>query len=1098
MWKSVVVSFSYIILIGCMEKNTETNNELVKNPKSRKKDLLALQEIKNKAQEEAYKIAKQTASNAINQAIEDMQKQFASLSQEQIQAIKKIALETATATAIETANQIAENTAKNIASDTTNQAVENMQKQFASLSELQIQVIKTATLEIANQIAENTAKNIAFDITNQAVENMQKQFASLSQEQIQAIKKIALETATATAIETANQIAENTAQNIASDTTNQAIENMQKQFASLSQTQIQVIKETALETANQIAENTAQNIASDITNQAVENMQKQFASLSQEQIQAIKKIALETATATAIETANQIAENTAQNIASDTTNQAVENMQKQFASLSQTQIQVIKETALETANQIAENTAQNIASDITNQAVENMQKQFASLSQEQIQAIKKIALETATATAIETANQIAENTAQNIASDTTNQAIENMQKQFASLSQEQIQAIKSATLEVASATAREVADNILEDMVKQTTFAVTDRAIQEMEDTHSNLLKAGLRTIISAAIESATASILKSIDDTAKEEAIDTATTVAVEVAKEIIALDDDNQNPDPGYLKRQFFNLSFEQCDWKNKEYTTRLVQDHSFFPLSDPLKSMLESWDRFKTENDTEKMQEEMLNCSNPSHSESESPMRSSENSSSACTEDTASEKISGEFAYLSPLYDDFILSFFQESIKDTYFSENDVPLECFFAGAIRGAGIYDPGRSFYYCEKDANRPGNMSVTDDNKNARKILPRRACLNKDYIYLTARAFNKTADCFGFDKPEKEELFKLFNHESSFLHNIKSPTDAKCYGQLTTGTIKEINKQIYFRDISSPFPYSYIFDEVTEKCPGLQNAVLNPKIYKSIKQTGGKSIKKFNAIISQSPITCKITQNPYSCLFYAFYNFKKNSDEIEKQLKKSTSSFSKTNSIPKEFKDKFFLPISLNTMVGVTNAKGRDMIFWDDSELWPIVKNLSSDSLSNIRQLSLFENEEEVQKLFNLWTYNGGISISKKYMIRFIKQLKRSIAVSCSTHSKTKICQYRLSVTKGQGISTADIKKDFQIYIQKNYHLEKHEKKKRRTEVTHFTSHVKKSLDYLYNKNGPFRVHLKNLVPELENHEIESFQDHLKEICPKP
>ena len=201
--------------------------------------------------------------------------------------------------------------------------------------------------------------------------------------------------------------------------------------------------------------------------------------------------------------------------------------------------------------------------------------------------------------------------------------------------------------------------------------------------------------------------------------------------------------------------------------------------------------------------------------------------------------------------------------------------MPLECFFAGAIRGASIYDPGESFYYCEKNSNRPGNMPVVDESKNPRIVSPRRACLNKDYMYLTARAFNKTADCFGFNKLEKEDIFRLFNHESSFLHNIKSPTGAKCYGQLTNGAITEINKQIYFSDTSSRLPYSHIFNEVIDKCPGLQNAVLNPEIYKSEKQAGKKSIAKFRAIVSRSPTSCKITQNPYSCLFYAFYNIKK-------------------------------------------------------------------------------------------------------------------------------------------------------------------------------------------------------------------------------
>ena len=772
-------------------------------------------------------------------------------------------------------------------------------------------------------------------------------------------------------------------------------------------------------------------------------MQEQLSHFSKQQVQSIRKAVLENV--------NQIAESTAKHIAFITTNKAIQDMEQKFSDLSHTQIQKIKKDSLEIANQVAENTAKHIASIATNKAIQDMEQKFSDLSHIQIQNIKKDSLETA--------NQVAEKTANRIASIAINKAIQDMKQHLSSLSKEQIKNIKSATLSVASATAREVADNIVEDTVKRVTLAVTEKALQDMKQRYSNLLKAGLRTIISAAIEATTAHSFMNPED--RKKIADQAKNKAISAAKEIAFPDEDEQTTD--YIKGASFSLPFEQCHWTNQNYTARIVKEHSFFPLADPLKSMLESWDTFKT---------------------------------SQTTENIDSNDIDKEFPYLSPLYDEFILSFFQESIKDTSFSENDVPLECFFASAARGANIYNPGKSFYYCEKNSTRSGNMSVTDHKKKKRKVSPRRACLNKDYTYLTAKAFNKTADCFGFDKAVKEKIFKLFNHESSFLHNIKSPTGAKCYGQLTPIAIREINKQIYFSDTSSPLPYSYIFNEVIEKCPGLQSAILNPKIYKPVEQTGRKSMKKFNQTISKLPINCKITQNPYSCLFYAFYNIKINSAEIENQLKGPTSFFNKTRGVDKEFKNKFFLPIPLDTMIGVTTIEGKSMIFWDDSEIWRVLKHYPSNRLSHIKQLPLFENEKEVKELFSYWSYNGGISITSIYMTRFLKALKQAIANPCPSHSKTKICQYRFAVQKGIGLSTEDIKRDFQIYIQNNYLLEKHAN--RRKEVISFASNVEKSLNYLYNKNGRFRIHLKNLVPELENHEIESFQDHLIKVCPKP
>ena len=1074
MWKLAAVSFSYIILIGCYPENPETNQDLVKNPKNKETSLKA---NTNTSPEVSYNTEKQTTSAVINQVIESMQQQFAHLSQTQMQFIKEAALKEA--------NQIAKDTATQIASNAANQAIENMQQQFTNLSQSQKQAIKEATLELVNQIAEDTATQIASNAASEAIENMQQQFVSLSQLQTQVIKEATLKLA--------NQIAKDTATQIASNATSEAIENMEQQFENLSQSQKQAIKEATLKLANQIAKDTATQIASSVTNQAIKNMDQKFAHLSQAQMQIIRENALEAAK----DTATQIASNAA--------SEAIENMEQQFTNLSQSQKQAIKEATLKLANQIAEDTATQVASNAASEAIENMEQQFANLSQSQKQAIKEATLKLA--------NQIAEDTATQVASNAASQAIENMDQKFENLSQSQIQAIKEASLEAATAIAREAADKVIEDTVERVTLAATNHAIQGMEQQFSDLLKEGLRTIISAAIEAAiAASTHESIDDATKQDVVNQVKILAVEAAEGITL---GNTNQISNYENRQSFNLPFEECHWTNQNYTVRLVKDHSFFPLSDPLKDMLERWDNFQPKN--ERAGEEAAGCD--SSSERDQDLLDEQNGSCVSKERDTQSDMEGEFAYLSPLYDEFILSFLKDTIKDTYLSEDDVPLECFFASSVRGANMYDPGENFYYCDKDSSRPGNMTVTDDNEKTREIPPHRACLNKDYIYLTARAFNKTAECFGFDKSEKENIFKLLNHESAFLHNIKSPTGAKCYGQLTTVNITEINKQIYFSDTASPFPYSYIFNEVIEKCPGLQNAVLNPKIYGPIAK-GNKSMETFNELISQVPISCKLTQNPYSCLFYAFYNIKKNSADIDIQFKKDTTFFNKTYSVPQEFKDRFLLPISLNSMVGVTNTGGRDMIFWDDSEIWSDLRNYSPESLHNIRKLPLFENEKEVKDLFNLWTYNGGISISKKYMTKFIRQLKLSIASPCPLDSKTKICQYRFAVADGEGLKTADIKRDFQIYLQEHYQVTNSDDpdtnddddsvtndddpdtndddEKRRKEVTFFATNVTKSLNYLYNKKGLFKSHLKNLVPELESQEIDSFQDHLQNVCPKP
>lgn len=526
--------------------------------------------------------------------------------------------------------------------------------------------------------------------------------------------------------------------------------------------------------------------------------------------------------------------------------------------------------------------------------------------------------------------------------------------------------------------------------------------------------------------------------------------------------------------------NISFEACHWTNESYTHRIVEENGSFPLFYLL---------------SEKMVEE-----NPPF----------------LLRHTRTEGVSGWWNS-----DDFIreASFPQ---KNNGFFHTDIPMECFFASSIRGANMYGAGGNFYYCEEDSNSPGNMSVTDDEDKLRVIWPRRACLSRDYVELTANAFNETADCFGFSQSEKESIFKLLNHESSFLHNIASPTGAKCYGQLTRDTIEEINKQIYFRDTAQPLPYSYIFDEVIERCPGLQTAVVDGQIIESVEEAGDKSMKKFTDIVSRMPVSCKITQTPYSCLFYAFYNIKKNIVRIRAYLNRS-SSYADRKGIPVEFREQFLLPVKLNEMLIVTNTEGKGMVFWDDSELWlSSLKNYPSEKIEEIKKIPLFASEEEVVELFSYWAYNGGISISLTYMPAFIKQLKQSIARPCPPDSEEQNCQYRFSIQKGFGLQTADIKRDFQVYIRERYtpkdlngngkqqsnqtaneavdsvaKLELQTKLEiRRREVANFVDNVSHDLNYLYNKNGAFKVHLSNLIPSLEEKEIEAFQAHLEATCP--
>ena len=182
-----------------------------------------------------------------------------------------------------------------------------------------------------------------------------------------------------------------------------------------------------------------------------------------------------------------------------------------------------------------------------------------------------------------------------------------------------------------------------------------------------------------------------------------------------------------------------------------------------------------------------------------------------------------------------------------------------------------------------------------------------RPCLSKDYIRMTAKAFNETANCFGFNsKEDKEQLFALMNHQSSFFLNKKAKDKAAgCYGQLGNIHIANINSYIY--DPSIHKEYHKIYQDVVKKCPHIINKIN----LLSRCQELSKNIHAYRKCLLKEPhsdaLMCQTSQDPYSCLFYTLYNIKKYelniktelADHHDIQLEKKTA---KQAEIAKQFK----------------------------------------------------------------------------------------------------------------------------------------------------------------------------------------------------
>ena len=160
-----------------------------------------------------------------------------------------------------------------------------------------------------------------------------------------------------------------------------------------------------------------------------------------------------------------------------------------------------------------------------------------------------------------------------------------------------------------------------------------------------------------------------------------------------------------------------YEQCDWKNKAYTERLIREsQKLFP---------------KTE---------------------------------ACSDCFMPEK-KGQNWWFEWINDFFLWP-----------KEEDIPVECFFASGTKTLTKGPGSKNYYYCKsKKSMKPlEKMRLTDSRGKRRYVSPRKPCLNFPYTLMTSKAFHYMTDCFDFSQREKNYLFALFNRESSFILNNRS------------------------------------------------------------------------------------------------------------------------------------------------------------------------------------------------------------------------------------------------------------------------------------------------------------------------------------
>ena len=396
-------------------------------------------------------------------------------------------------------------------------------------------------------------------------------------------------------------------------------------------------------------------------------------------------------------------------------------------------------------------------------------------------------------------------------------------------------------------------------------------------------------------------------------------------------------------------------------------------------------------------------------------------------------------------------------------------EIPPICFYASALRGS--LSKKRHYSCPTRDTENPTKRGV-------------RPCLSKEYIDMTAKAFNKVAGCFDFLPHEKQQMFALLNHESRFILNARSHTGARCYGQMTMPLIQDINKEIHYRN-KDYFPFREIYTQAIDKCPGLKNKVVPPTILSEPEKRSTDVNEVIKALQRRAPITCNMTQDPWTCLFYSMFNMKMNMQSFDRNYNE-VPDYMGTRELSAKMKDDFQLPFNLNEMLvvkGTVKKEGKEeeveWVFWDTSEVYSVVNKVEEYDIKNleVRKTKLFD-EKTLRSAFLHSAHNGGGSIVRTHLKTFVEETKLTISRGSSCNKDEKCSKHRASMVEGKPLNIEDLQDLFSSYVDQNskYFINPDELKE-------FTDKVERDMDYIHNTEGGGAE-----IPELKK--------EVKEKCP--
>ena len=412
--------------------------------------------------------------------------------------------------------------------------------------------------------------------------------------------------------------------------------------------------------------------------------------------------------------------------------------------------------------------------------------------------------------------------------------------------------------------------------------------------------------------------------------------------------------------------------------------------------------------------------------------------------------------------------------------------IPKECFLAMATRGNQVFED-EQYKHCPNK-----------ESKNEPSI--KKLCANKEYIDMIQKSFNNMSQCFNLNARKQGEVFALINQESGGILNILSESGARCLGQVTGDYVKTLNNIIQSGN-------SDIYNKTLKRCPEVENF-----------QIGNTELEQ-----DDDHLTCRVTRDPYSCLFYTFFGLERSHQQIKENLNSSgryiggnkelLNDEGEIKEFTKEQKEKFDLPIKTNEML-TFNIKFTDSnevatyTFWDDLELYDTLETVREkqrviEDITKIRKTPVFKENKKIETMFYYWSHNGGTHYAQKGLLDMVERLKKSIAQSCEPTNSSERCKLRKQIQNGKALSAQQVLPFFEKDLQRYYPADT---KKRRSEVAEYVKNIEKNRQSTFGyiartkeTNMMLNHYIKSFkfkdTKKLSKEQATNFQEQVAEKC---